>query len=552
MLETRLVSSLEKCFVDQAPDLFPVLSGISILRNERLSFQLLLRWDMPPRYPVLLTPTVEGSLSPFVTLRVVESVPVSLPTYHNCRNDDYLRTDPGLFPDLLCPLPYGGRIPVGGKRLCAVWVELDPPEEGFPAGEQDVVIRLSDGETELAAERLSVTVVSAQLPPQSLIYTQWFHCDCLAQYYGCEVWSEKHWEIIEHFARMAVRHGINLLLTPIHTPPLDTEVGGERLTTQLVDVSRNGGEYAFSFEKLDRWIDMCDRVGIRYLEMAHFFSQWGAAHAPKIMATVDGEYRRLFGWETDATGDDYVTFLHAYIPALLDHLRARGDDKRCYFHISDEPHQDHLETYLTDQRTVRDLLEGYPIMDAMSNVEFVQSGATKMPVVATNRVEAFLGAGIPVEWVYYCCGQNMKVSNHFISMPLWRTRSIGLQLFRFDIRGFLHWGYNFYNTFNSIDQVNPFLDTCGNEWVPGGDTFTVYPAPDGTPLESIRAISFYEALQDQRALDLAASLCGKERVVQEVESVFGEIRFDRCAKSAAPLLEVREKINTLIASHANA
>ena len=36
----------------------------------------------------------------------------------------------------------------------------------------------------------------------------------------------------------AVAHGVNLLYTPLFTPPLDTQVGGERTTVQLVDVER--------------------------------------------------------------------------------------------------------------------------------------------------------------------------------------------------------------------------------------------------------------------------------------------------------------------------
>jgi hypothetical protein len=51
--------------------------------------------------------------------------------------------------------------------------------------------------------------------------------------------------------------------------------------------------------------------------LSHLFTQWGAAHAPKIMATVDGTYRRLFGWETDAISDEYVGFLEAFAAELV-------------------------------------------------------------------------------------------------------------------------------------------------------------------------------------------------------------------------------------------
>ena len=105
-----------------------------------------------------------------------------------------------------------------------------------------------------------------------------------------------------------------MLLTPVFTPPLDTAVGGERTTIQLVDIRVDNGRYSFGFEKLERWVEMCRECGIRYFEIAHLYTQWGALHCPKIMATVDGEYRRIFGWDADATGDAYRAFLGAFLP----------------------------------------------------------------------------------------------------------------------------------------------------------------------------------------------------------------------------------------------
>ena len=205
-----------------------------------------------------------------------------------------------------------------------------------------------------------------------------------------------------------------MLLTPIFTTALDTHVGGERPTTQLIDVTVNNGEYSFGFEKLNRWVDMCDRLGIKYFEIAHFFTQWGAGHAPKVMATVDGEYKRIFGWETDATGDDYVKFLNAFIPAFLEFMKSKnGADKRCWFHISDEPQLDHLEQYQKSRAVVADLLKGYPIMDALSNYEFYEQGIIEIPVPATSHIEPFIENNVPDLWCYYCIGQWQEVSNRF-------------------------------------------------------------------------------------------------------------------------------------------
>ncbi len=548
MIVTRLVSSLEKAFSDELPTQYPPLTRITALRNERFSFQILLRADADETaLRTLLETSIGGALAPYVHVRTVEQIPVAVPSSDLSPDDGWLRLTPGLYPDLLRPLHYEGRIPAVRGYLTSAWFTVEP-EGGLPAGEHTLTVSLrKESGEEVAVHTLSVEILDAELPPQEMIFTQWFYCDCLAQYYHCEVWSERHWSIIEHYLRTAVANGVNMILTPTHTPPLDTGVGGERLTTQLVDITRENGIYRFGFERLDRWIDLCDRVGIRYFEIAHLFTQWGAEHAPKIVATVDGEERRIFGWETDAAGEDYTAFLGAYLPALLEHMRARGDDHRCYFHISDEPNSEQLASYLAAKNTVADLLRGYPIMDALSDVTYYKEGIAELPIPASDHIEPFLDENITGLWTYYCCVQTNLVSNRMIAMPLWRTRSIGMQLYKFRIAGFLHWGYNFYNNQYSRNTVDPYLDTTGEYWVPGGDPFSVYPEADGTPLESVRLLSFYDALQDARAMRLAESRYGHERVVRELEEAFGgEIRFDRCANTAETMLAVRERVNDLI------
>lgn len=547
MIQTKLVSSLQKCFPDERPEQFRTLDRISMLRNERLFFQLLILADQTePDFRIQLHPELHGALSPYCSLRTVEQVPVSLPAPEH-PDDNYLRTEPGLYPDVLGPLHYHESVIVARGQLRTVWVELDPKGE-IPGGSYETTLTLTDESGVLvASERLTVEIIDADLPEQTMLLTQWFHCDCLANQYHCEVWSEEHWRIIESFLRVAVRNGINLILTPVHTPPLDTAVGGERLTTQLVDVTSENGTYTFGFDRLDRWIDLCNRVGIRYFEIAHLFTQWGAEHAPKIMATENGVYKKIFGWETDATGASYVAYLRAFLTAFLSHMKARGDDHRCFFHISDEPNENQLASYRAAKETVADLLEGYPVIDALSDLSFYQSGVTETPIPASDVVSDFIRAGVPGLWTYYCCCQTKDVSNRMIAMPLWRTRSIGMQFYKYDIVGFLQWGYNFYNNRHSVDAINPYLDVCGEYWVPGGDTHSVYPAPDGSALESVRICSFYEALQDCRAMKLAERYYGKEAVVAELERLFGgEIRFDRCAKDEKTLFFLRERINELI------
>lgn len=545
MLKAKTVSSLERAFADQRIDEFDELKRISALRGERVAFQILHTDEESVTNHQLASFTYGGELAKYATVRTVMSVPVMLPVYPTTLCDNYLRKTPGMYPDVLIPMHYENSLTVYPNALGAVYVEIDIPKEGL-VGEKDFTAKIEyAGQTvELS---FTVDIIDCLIPENELYVTQWFHCDCLAQYYNVEVFGEEHWRIIENFVKTAVKNGINLLLTPIFTPPLDTKVGGERLTNQLVGVRLDGGEYSFDFTLLERWIEMCDRCGVKYFEIAHFFTQWGAAHAPKIMATVDGEYKKIFGWETDAHGDEYREFLDAFIPAFLAFMKARGDDKRCLFHVSDEPTLENLESYKESKAMVADHLRGYTVMDALSKYDFYRDGIVTTPIPANNHIEPFIENKTPNLWTYYCCVQGEGVSNRFIAMPGARTRSMGMQMYKYNIVGFLQWGYNFYNNRYSVNPINPYLDQSGDNFVPAGDMYSVYPAEGGEAYESLRILAFYEGLEDIAAMKLCEKYYKKEEIVDAIEDAFGkELRFDVCARSSEEIIAVRERINEMI------
>ena len=544
--EIFAVSSLEKVFSDTKP--MPYSGRLSMLRKDRLSFQAAFQFlgDRPDlRWGVWVRAEVESPLKQWIRLYHVKEIPSTHPVTDDS-DGNYLRTTPGLYPDLLQPLN-DGMLRADLGRWNALWVEIASDEE-TPAGEFPVKVTLTLGEGEtsrvLTAET-TVEVIPAVLPDQELIRTEWFHGDCVADYYHVEVFSEEHWELLRKQIACAAEYGINMLLTPVFTQPLDTAVGGERTTIQLVDVARNNGVYSFGFDKLDRWVRMCRECGIQYFEIAHLYTQWGAEHCPKIMATVDGEYRRIFGWDTAATGEDYRNFLAAFLPALTARLEALGVDKKhAYFHVSDEPGEAHLPQYHACKEQIAPYLEGYPLMDALSDFDFYQKGVCRHPVVASNHVTPFLEHHVPDLWVYYCCSQGYQVSNRFFSMPSARNRIIGTQFYKCQIAGFLQWGFNFYNSQFSLRHLDPFAVTDADIAFPSGDAFMVYPGPDGTPWKSIRLLVFAEALNDLRAFRLLESLTSREYVLELMEGGLSkEITFFEYPHGADYLLNLRARVN---------
>ena len=112
-----------------------------------------------------------------------------------------------------------------------------------------------------------------------------------------------------------------------------------------------------------------------------------------------------------------------------------------------------------------------------------------------------------------------------MAMPSARNRIMGVLLYQYDIEGFLHWGFNFYNSQRSVRHIDPFRVTDAGGAFPSGDPFLVYPGPGGEPWGSIRGEVLKDALQDLRLLRLCESRVGRPRTLELVRELAGEISF---------------------------
>ncbi len=536
MIVLKQISSLEKV-LPKVECTSNEISKITKLSGERYAYQVAFyAKDIPMYTTPVYDITINSELKDYIKLYKVNNVPVNCATYSDAREDEnYISKEPGLYPDILEPM---GEQLTARPYYQAVWVEV---AEDAPQGNHAVeIVFKHTGSDEEQSVKCTVEVLGVKIPEQKLVYTNWFHADCIASYYGVEVSSPEHWELVEKFMTMAHRVGMNMILTPIFTPALDTEVGGERPTTQLVKIEKTGDTYSFDFTDLKKWIDMAHRCGIRYFEMAHLFTQWGAKFTPKIVVRENGEDKKLFGWHVDATSDMYRDFLAQFLPAIDKFLKAEGVWQDTVFHISDEPNESMLEDYFKAKALAAPYLEDYKIIDALSNYEFYEKGVITSPVPASNYIIPFIEGNVPDLWTYTCCSQYLDVSNRFISMPSYRNRSIGMQMYKYNIVGFLHWGYNFYYKQFSKGQINPFFETDGGEALPSGDAFCVYPGEDG-PMSSIRAEVFYHALQDMRVMELLETKLGHDGVVALIEN-FIPVEFDICARSTEQYQAVRDAL----------
>ena len=533
-MKIKLCSSLEKVF-DYNINEIPVCSNLYLLSGEDCFFQIIIQ-DC--------TEIAEINVSGVDNFELyeVKDVQVNMPVPKDAVNCTLLNEGKiGMYPDLLVPLNEH-------KLNCynkfkAVFVKIS--KNYLTSGIHFLKVNItSDYET--LTNEIKIFVSDERIEDQTLIYTNWFHCDCLAEYYNTPVFSEKHWQIIDNFMKNASDYGMNCILTPLFTPPLDTAVGGERPTVQLVDVALENGEYTFVFLKLKIYISLAFKNGIKYIEFSHLFTQWGAEHAPKIISQTPTGRKKIFGWETDSCSESYEEFLKQFGSALKDFTDNEGITDICFIHCSDEPGKEDFENYKNASNLIKKYFGAYRHIDALSETEFFDKGLVQIPVPEIGSIQKFVNKTNNL-WTYYCCGQyKNELPNRFIAFPSIKNRIIGVLLYKYNCSGFLHWGYNFYFSQYSLRKIDPFKENDAGSAFSAGDSFIVYPGENLKPMPSLRQFVFYEGLCDYRALKTVEKLYSREYALNLIKQIMGEIDFNNYPLDNSVLLRLRQELYNTI------
>ena len=120
-------------------------------------------------------------------------------------------------------------------------------------------------------------------------------------------------------------------------------------------------------------------------------------------------------------------------------------------------------------------------------------------------------------------------------------------MYKYDIKGFLHWGYDFWYSVLSKHPVDPYKDTTADGAFPPGDGFVVYPGENGEPVPSVRLKEFYDGIQDMLALKALESKLGAAAVSELISSSSDcKLDFSHYPHDSEWLFSLREKINGLL------
>ena len=406
---------------------------------------------------------------------------------------------PGLAPDPLFP---GSGALIGPEETQAFWVTVNAAPDAA-AGPATIRVEVVEGEQVVARLGARVTVHDADAPAlRNFPVVQWFYCDALCDHYQVDFLSDGFWKILRPYLRNLTEHGQDTVSPPLFTLP----TGGVKRPLQLLKIDRTpSGEYDFGWRAVAKFVREAQACGVQNFEWPHLATQWGAENAIRIYRSHGETGELLWDPETRAESATYRDFLAEFLPRFRRFLQAHKLVDRSFFHISDEPYGPIAQAnYVSMRDFLRERAPWMRIMDAINEPSYVTEGIVDFAIPQVDRVADFTRDGVP-SFAYYCCVPRERYLNRLIDTPLVKIAMSGWIFHRTAIRGFLHWGYNYWYRNNTQVLLDPYRESAGGQWpwIPHGDPFVVYPGADG-PVDSIRWEVFAESLRDLALLRAAA------------------------------------------------
>ena len=384
-----------------------------------------------------------------------------------------------------------------------IWVTVNIPSNvkaGNYCAKFTINGKLDNQNIELQKE-LKIKVYPIVLEKPDLWVTNWFSTNdkemkILNGGTDVEKYSDRYWELTNKLAEKLSLCYSNVMIFNLF---------------EHIEFKEENGKYTFDYTHFDKLLTIFKNNGILKMieggHISHRIGKWGSQYATFVPKYVNGkkEIEKIPISEEKAQN-----FYSQFIPALYKHITTKFPDVQYAQHIGDEPVGSNIKTYVEIAKFVKKVCPEIKLIEAchthdLENVldiwvpqlNFFQSGY--------NFYKERQAAGDQV-WFYTCLGPQEEFANRFIEQPLIKTRLIHWLNFKYNSNGYLHWGFNKWNS--KSDCKNPLGETTkinievGNV-LPGGDAWIVYPK-DGELFGSIRLEAMRDGITDYTLLQMYA------------------------------------------------
>lgn len=459
-----------------------------------------------------------------------------------------IRNGEGYYPD---PLSNDKSISVKANETQPIWITVTTPancEAGIYKGTVKIKTSLGTLSTPLLVKVVNVVIPNPDKANFRFMHHQqiagtWFYDatpdhhpqDVIVQLYKHERWTPKWWELVDDMAIQLKRSRVNVLFVNTQQLLLD---GGTTL---------DNGRYNFNWSKFDEYIQFfIDKGGINAMEGIHFGSVIGAV----------GETFRSYILKRNKDGimcttnitpmeNECEKFYSQFIPALYNHLKEKGWLDMWIQHVGDEAvsglqHKQYGYYMKMLKKHAPDMQCGDPTFSLKSAKNAVEKGATIVTPIEELYQEyqcsfdSLRNQGVTV-YGYNCCGPGNFWLNRFVDKPVWNQRSLGWLCYKWELPGWLHWGWNFW-----VDWDQDTLHTIDQEGFKG-DHYSVYPDVENNRIKSsIRMDAIRDMCEDYEILYILGQH-NRELALQLVDSIAADAS-ENYTKDISKMIETRNKL----------
>lgn len=399
----------------------------------------------------------------------------------------------------------------------AVYVELDIPASTEPGSYNGIIkiygSQLFENEELLGELKYSVTVHDITLPEvgdRSFYLDLWQHNSNIARKAEVELWSDRHFEIIEQYVKTLAHLGQRAITAVVSEIPwcgqrcfLDKETPANMFEYSMVSVTRDkSGAFVYDYSVLDRYIELCRSYGIdREIEVFGLLNCWKSVSDGYYNFTNYCDILRIRYLDTDGTYKYMIKAkdIEDYIKAIYNHFIEKDliDIVRV---AADEPWEPE-EFNISFDRLCK-IAPRFKYKVAIGKYEFYDKFKDRISDFAPsvccfvnekNDFTAAVESNVDHRFLWYvCCSPDAP--NTYIRSGLLETRYIAVLTHYFGISGLLRWNYTVWPE-KPREQIRYSM-------YPAGDTNFVYPAGDMSPLLTLRYKALERAIEDYELLQM--------------------------------------------------
>lgn len=379
------------------------------------------------------------------------------------------REAPAKFPDYLVP---ERKLDINKGVYQSVWLTITIPKnakEGLYEGK--ISVKTGQGEKFLP---LYLTVYPLTLPTErNLKITEWYSTHHFKKFHGItEQYSPEWFVMLQKYAENMAQHRQNVFQVPMNAIQIK---------------KTKNGSLEFDFTHFDQIAQTFWNTGkMDYMEtgeLARFKENWFSTEIIlKDFSVTDADSREII----TLPGQEVMPYL---MPAFEAHLREKGWLNKTFFHIKDEPILHNAASWLEMSRYVHKYAPDLIRIDAMNNPIIMNELEIGVAMVDNMDIQYERFREKQKEgkelWIYTTgLFQATSYPNKTLDVPLIGSRVLHWLNYKYDLSGYLHWGWNQW-TNDPYTNVGQHL----------GDGWHVYPVKDGV-LNSLRWEQMRNGIQD--------------------------------------------------------